>query len=361
MATAPTLPFVVLKAHKPSSANDIITAGIGQSSSSSSLSPPRPTPLDFSLTSTPPSSTAAGTTAASNTSGSQLPDTIINNAPAQQASWPSTHSRNNSLTAPATTTNTTTTAFGTPLESTTIQTRTLHPQVHYIFEDDPLEAEILESIPRSRCITLDLDPRLGTVKNVESFVSHLQVMDVKLVPFQPAPPGSSSSSLSLNSPAGNNSANDGQIGSATTITRPTVVRTASPGSSSIQSIMSTSTKLKRQPSENKLGNLMDVGGSGSGGGVNSETDGQDLRKADASSIGTAAKDWMLVIEAVESDENEQQSDSTLLEQSMISSLDTETTLENYLLRSEALLKSFCARNSLVHRVLEYSSTTGSPH
>ncbi|KAF9181210.1 hypothetical protein BGZ51_000587 [Haplosporangium sp. Z 767] len=358
MATAPTLPLVVLKAHKPISANDIISAGVGQSSSSSSLSPPRPTPLDFSLTSAPPSSTAAGATTASNTSRSQLPGTTTNNAPAQQAPRPSTLSRNNSTTATATAT---TTTSAKPLESTAIQVRTLHPQVHYIFEDDPLEAEILGSIPRSRCITLDLDPRSGTVKNVESFVNHLQIMDVKLVPFQPAPPGSPSSSLSVNSFAGNNNSNDGQVGSTTTTTRPTVARTASSGSSSIHSVMSTSMKLKRQLSENKPGNSADVGGSGSGGGINSEIEGQDLRKTHASSTVTAAKDWTLVIEAVESDENQQQSDSALLEQSMVSSLDTEMTLENYLLRSEALLKSFCARNSLVQRVLEYSSKTDSPH
>lgn len=72
--------------------------------------------------------------------------------------------------------------------------RTIHPKIHYIFDNDPLEAEILEKVPKSRCITLDLDPKSGVVTNVESFLTGLQVMDVKLV-------SSSSAALSTSTPS----------------------------------------------------------------------------------------------------------------------------------------------------------------
>ncbi|KAG0340443.1 hypothetical protein BG004_006406, partial [Podila humilis] len=90
---------------------------------------------------------------------------------------------------------------------TSVRSRIVHPQIHYIFENDPLETELLESVPKSRCITLDLDPKTGVVSNVESFLTGLQVMDVKLVSTL-----SSAPSTSLFSPK--QGTNDDAIGSA---------------------------------------------------------------------------------------------------------------------------------------------------
>lgn len=84
-------------------------------------------------------------------------------------------------------------AVGSPNLQTAVHTRTIHPMIHYIFDNDPLEAAILENVPKSRCITLDLDPKSGMVTNVESFLTELQVMEVKLV--------STSSAVSTSTPS----------------------------------------------------------------------------------------------------------------------------------------------------------------
>ncbi|KAF9968606.1 hypothetical protein BGZ70_001736 [Mortierella alpina] len=185
----------------------------------------------------------------------------------------------------------------------TLQVRTLHPQVHYIFENDPLESDILESVPKSRSITLDFDPRTGTIGNVESFLTHLQVMDVKLVPFQATLPSlsTSSSSTSLNSMMRHHAGTGGE------------------GEDKAQAGM--------------------AGGGGGGGGV--------------------GKDWTLVINAVEVDGKDLDSESEMLEQSMLSSFDTDMGSEDPLVYSDALLKSFQTRNMLVRKVIDYTTSSSS--
>ncbi|KAF9103445.1 hypothetical protein BGX29_003360 [Mortierella sp. GBA35] len=171
----------------------VVTGGpqamtMSRSSSSISLHPPRSASSDISQlrpntpggSSSSPSGSGGGGGGGANSPGVLRSSTAPIPQHHNQHQYPNTTSSAvgttaSPLAATAPTTNTYTNA--------SIQTRTLHPQVHYIFEDDPLESEILESIPKSQCITMDLDPRSGTIKNVESFLTQLQVMDVKLVQF----------------------------------------------------------------------------------------------------------------------------------------------------------------------------------
>ncbi|KAG0066691.1 hypothetical protein BGZ89_006990 [Linnemannia elongata] len=233
--------------------------------------------------------------------------------------------------------------------STTVQTRTLHPQVHYIFENDPLESEILESIPKSQCITMDFDPRSGVIKNVESYLTQLQVMDVRLVQsfgqevqqgqVQGVTLGGSSSSLSPPS-ASATGTGVGTGGGAGTL----LARTNSLSSSTLQSSFKTS---RRSTDKGTRGDA-------------SVSDDKSSSSATTTATTMATKDWTLVIDAVELDRRDQESDSQLLEQSMVSSLDTDSIPEDYILHCDALIKSFSARNLLLRKVIDYANTTTSP-
>ncbi|KAG0304074.1 hypothetical protein BGZ98_005951 [Dissophora globulifera] len=364
MAAVPTLPFVVLNAHRPYSASDIIDAAVaaasstpahnpghvstgGRSSSSSLLSlkaPLRtvtagagssevapistsPLPIASGLVASPPISPSIGS----------KPGTSSSPAPVPISSLPS------SLSPPS----------AVPLSE--IQTRTLHPQVHYIFENDPLENEILESIPKSRCITLDLDPRSGVIKNVESFLTNLQVMDVKLVPFQAAltTPSLSSSINSLTTAANPQQQQLDDGNKNTGFSTQALGKAGLSGPSSLQNSISTSTaKMSRLPSDR---NLTNQSGDGDSQSIKSVKNDDKAAAASTPTNVSGAKDWTLVIEAVEIDEGDQESDSELLEQSLISSLSTDMAPEEYLPHCDALLKSFTARNLLVQKVIDFTA------
>ncbi|KAF9958829.1 hypothetical protein BGZ72_010811 [Mortierella alpina] len=104
------------------------------------------------------------------------------------------------------------------------------------------------------------------------------------------------------------------------------------------------TKMTRRPSERSLGNHAGTGGEGDD-------------KVQAGVVGGAGKDWTLVINAVEVDGKELDSESELLEQSMLSSFDTDMGTEDSLAYSDALLKSFQTRNMLVRKVIDYTTST----
>ncbi|KAF9106722.1 hypothetical protein BGX27_009050 [Mortierella sp. AM989] len=189
-------------------------------------------------------------------------------------------------------------------------------------------------------------------------------MDVKLVPFQAALTTSSSSSSSLNSLT-NNVTGSGNTNTAETndtennggggIRNAALGRVGSSGSSSLQSSMTISTtKTGGRLLERSLANQAAGGG---------ESDIQKNLKNDerATTTPSAAgtKDWTLVIEAVEVEERDPDSDSEILDQSMASSLDTDLMHEDYLPHCDALLKSFSARNLLVQKVIDYASTNSS--
>ncbi|KAF9290934.1 hypothetical protein BGZ68_005674 [Mortierella alpina] len=395
----PTLPFVVLQTHKPSSTAEIIaatataaaaataastaTAAPGaattglSSSSVSSLKPPR------SPTSPAPTSKAGSGSGATGllpvSPGGTRPNSSVNHTHSLPGSS-STRARADSAATAMVSSTLPTPSSGPALGGatssppaggnssssnssgpSTLQIRTLHPQVHYIFENDPLETEILESVPKSQSITLDFDPRTGTIKNVESFLTHLQVMDVKLVPFQATLPAlsTSSSATSLNSMMGgvnHNSVNvaggDSQQQPHRSATAPTLGRTNSSGASSINSSMTTSaTKMTRRPSERSLGNHTGTGGEGD--------DKTQAAAAGGGGGGGAGKDWTLVINAVEVDGKDLDSESEMLEQSMLSSFDTDLGPEESLAYSDALLKTFQTRNMLVRKVIDYTTSTSS--
>ncbi|KAF9398714.1 hypothetical protein BGX21_007378 [Mortierella sp. AD011] len=332
MAAVPTLPFVVLKAHKPCSASDILDAAAAANPSTDALQPPLSTVAAMNGASSPISPSISRT-------GS------MNRIPSMQR----LRSDSNTLRDSAT-------ASGSLALAT--KTRTIHPQVHYIFEDDPLESEILESIPKSRYITLDLDPRTGTIKNVESFLTNLQVMDVKLMPFQSALTTSSSTSSlnpftvnvsgsgNINGVQTNDSDSSGSAGNL----NPAFGKAGSSGPSSLQSSMTVSaSKMGGRLSERGLANQPGAGGE--------SVKNDERTSATANTAGS--KDWTLVIDAVEVEEKDQDSDSELLDQSMISSLDTDALPNDYLSHCDALLKSFTTRNLLVQKVIDYTGANSS--
>lgn len=252
MAAAPTLPFVVLRAHKPYSVDDIVSAAEQDASLPGRSSP------SLTSTNTPRSGTGNDVYSAHEIPG----------------------------------------ATGVTTPSPAIHTRTIHPQVHYIFEDDPQEMDIMASIPRSRCITLDLDPRSGSITNVESFLPNLQVMDVKFVTSQAVMGTSSSSSASLNAPA-NSTASQAADGRSSTSVSNTAIgigssggnpmalgRTGSSEALPLQSSFTTSAAASRM-----------VRGSSDRSLVNQTMDG-DNQGAKGST-----REWGLVVEAVEVEEN----------------------------------------------------------
>ncbi|KAF9149048.1 hypothetical protein BG015_009186 [Linnemannia schmuckeri] len=202
-----------------------------------------------------------------------------------------------------------------PTASSSVQTRTLHPHIHYIFESDPLETEILESIPKSQCITMDFDPRSGVVKNVESYLTQLQVMDVRLVQSfgQEGQGALGGPSSSLSPPSASASGTGMGTGSGGVDAGVGAVSTSS-SASSLKATTTTTT--------------------GTGGGATTAT--------------VASKDWTLVIDAVELDRRDQES------------LDTDSIPEDYLLHCEAIMKSFSARNLLLRKVIDYANATSSP-
>ncbi|KAF9345628.1 hypothetical protein BGX26_002932 [Mortierella sp. AD094] len=357
-SSRPILSHSLLKAHKPCSASDILDAAAAANSSptsaaimaaqSSNFSPSqgltqalRSTSTDAAPLILSPLSTVAATNGASSPISPSISRTgSMNHIPSMQR----LRSDSNTLRDSATTSGSL---------ALMTQTRTIHPQVHYIFEDDPLESEILESIPKSRYITLDLDPRTGTIKNVESFLTNLQVMDVKLVPFQSALTTSSSTSslnpLTINvSGSGNINAiqiNDSDNSGSAGNLNPALGRVGSSGPSSLQSSMTVGGRLSERGLANQSG----------GGGESIKND----ERMPTTPNAAGPKDWTLVIEAVEVEEKEQDSDSELLDQSMISSLDTDTTPEDYLSHCDALLKSFNTRNLLVQKVIDYAGANSS--
>ena len=265
MAAAPTLPFVVLRAHKPYSVDDIVSEveqnpsfpGRSSPSSLNSRAPLRSSIPDVS------SLTSSNTPR----SGPNNDTYTTNDIPGSTgATAPSTSS------------------------PSTIHARTIHPQVHYIFENDPLEMDILASIPRSRCITLDLDPRSGFIKNVESFLPNLQVMDVKLVTSQAAMTTSSGSSASLTA----TQTADGQGGSSTSNTATGI----GPGGGNLMMLGRTgsSEALPLQSSFTASAAARMVRGSSDRSLVNQAVDG------DNQGVKGTTKEWGLVIEAMEMDE-----------------------------------------------------------
>ncbi|KAK3838294.1 MAG: hypothetical protein JOS17DRAFT_729585 [Linnemannia elongata] len=468
-AAVPTLPFVVLQAYKPSAPHDILaattaitrppasavpaTGGIGngggghnataattmtRSSSSVSLHPPRSVSSDISHLRNPSSS--AGTTgggggggggsagAGISVSGTSLPAggrlMSVGMLRSSTAPVPQHHSAATTATTPttATTATATSTSSGLPSAPTdlsfptntfipaTVQARTLHPQVHYIFENDPLETEILESVPKSQCITMDFDPRSGVIKNVESYLTQLQVMDVRLVqsfglegqqgqvqggtlggsssslspPFAPASgpgtgtgsgtgAGAVSSSSSASSLKATPTASGGGGGLADdnrphSITSPPQQHpsASSPSSSSSGAPTVGGTLLARNNSLNsstlqssfKTSRRSTDKGNRGDASVSDDKSSSSVTTTTATTMAT--KDWTLVIDAVELDRKDQESDSQLLEQSMVSSLDTDSIPEDYLLHCEALMKSFSARNTLLRKVIDYANTTTLP-
>lgn len=287
MAAVPTLPFVVLRAHRPCSVNDIINAqatepqnaSLPGGSSPSSLNhraPPGSSSLDESR---PLATTPAGT----GTSTSLITPDILR--PRSESMGGGAMNIIPGSTAAMATTLPIATLLSSATHSWTIQ-----PQVHYIFENDPLEMDILGSIPRSRCITLDLDPRSGSIKNVESFLPNLQVMDVKLVTSHAAASTSSSSMASLNTPIVNpvtQQTIDGQnaIHTGSGSSHPmTLGRTGS--SEALQSSFTISTGTSRMVRGSSGRSLLDHA---------TDTDSQTIKGM--------GKDWGLVIEAVQVEEN----------------------------------------------------------
>ncbi|GJJ70828.1 hypothetical protein EMPS_03178 [Entomortierella parvispora] len=333
MSSLPVLPFVVLRAHKPGTAEDIL-AQQGPLQSESMETP------TFAITPSSASTTAKGSLRKSPTSLST-----------GEASGGSTKD----------------TSTGKASTPTIFQTRTLHPQVHYLFENDPLEAEILDSIPKSRCITLDLDPRSGMISHVESYLAELQVMDVRWESLSLAQQLSPSPSLSSSSPH-----TEAVSTLADSTSSPSSVRTVS-------SVVMNSTSLSRRPSDRSLKAPLSSlfsessGTSANTGGGSSSQDGKPTASPSRSPSGATLspgteeasggvnhKDLSLVIYAVEMDPLDQQhSDSELLETSMISSLDTESIPEDYLSHCDALLKSFSSRNALVKKVIDFTATHSS--
>lgn len=176
---------------------------------------------------------------------------------------------------------------------------------------------------------------------------NLQVMDVKMVTSQLAPPTSSplGSLNTLATTADGQSGNNTNTppGSGSSHGYPTTLgRTGSSGTLPLQSSITHSTaasKMVRGSSDRSL--------------VNQAADG------DSHSIKGMTKDWGIVIEAVEAEEKTMETDSELLEQSMISSLDTDALPQDSLSYCEALLKSFSARNLLVKKVIDYNDATDS--
>ncbi|KAF9437500.1 hypothetical protein BGZ76_000496 [Entomortierella beljakovae] len=348
MSGVPALPTVVVKAHKPYSPDDILDAAVTTSSTtttsptSAALIAAQYTSLQqgqsqphrsFSTDSVPfvlsPLSTT--TTAGIGASSPISPNVTRSGSSSQNVSSPKPSNDSNTSKDPISTT---------PVPSM-IRTRTIHPQVHYIFEDDPLENEILDSIPKSRCITLDLDPKSGAIKNVESFLTDLQIMDIKLTPTQPSLPTTSSSSSSLNSLMNNtggntntgqtndhenNGANNPNLNLATR-------RVGSSGPSSLQSSMTTSiSKLSRGAAHQT---------SGGGGENDTQKNAKSEEKHPSSTVNV--KDWTLVIDALEVEDKDQDSDSDHLDQSMVSSLDTDVLPDDYLSHCDALLTSYRTR------------------
>ncbi|KAG0070678.1 hypothetical protein BGZ90_012550 [Linnemannia elongata] len=467
-AAVPTLPFVTLLAHKPSAPHEILAAttaitspptpavpiagriGVGgggggggggpnataattmtRSSSSVSLHPPRSGSSDISHLRS--ASSSAGLTAGggvgvgisgsgtSLSAGGRLMSVGMlrsSTAPVPQHHNPPTTATTSTTTTTAVTTSTssgipsalTDLSTNTPM-STTVQTRTLHPQVHYIFENDPLETEILESIPKSQCITMNFDPRSGVIKNVESYLTQLQVMDVRLVQsfgqevqqgqVQGVTLGGSSSSLSPPSASatgtgvgtgggagteavsssssasslkattttsggggGRGPADDNRTHSITSPPQPNP-STSSPSSSSSGAPTSGGTLLARTNSlsSSTLQSSFKTSRRSTDKGTRGDTsvsDDKSSSSATTTATTMATKDWTLVIDAVELDRRDQESDSQLLEQSMVSSLDTDSIPEDYILHCDALMKSFSARNLLLRKVIDYANTTTSP-
>ncbi|KAG0268345.1 hypothetical protein DFQ27_006968 [Actinomortierella ambigua] len=105
-----------------------------------------------------------------------------------------------------------------------IQTRTIHPQVHYVFaDDDPQASNLLSQLPKARTISLHLDPATGRISGVDSFIPEFQITNIRAIPVpSPNTPSStlqasaSSSSLSGGGGSSSNSNSGGGTTSATT-------------------------------------------------------------------------------------------------------------------------------------------------
>ncbi|KAF9561639.1 hypothetical protein EC968_005650 [Mortierella alpina] len=111
------------------------------------------------------------------------------------------------------------------------------------------------------------------------------------------------------------------------------------------------TKMTRRPSEKSLGNH-------TGGGESDDKTQAGVAGGGGSGGGTG-KDWTLVINAVEVDGKDLDSESEMLEQSVLSSFETDMGSEDPLAYSDALLKSFQTRNMLVRKVIDYTASTSS--
>ncbi|KAG0043695.1 hypothetical protein BGZ83_011127 [Gryganskiella cystojenkinii] len=371
----PTLPFVVLRAHKPGSAEDIQAQRVVAPPSMKYESDSRTSPFQPSSAVAPSSKPSSLKKSSSALSSGASIKTVSSGSSDAAKQTPVTKASTLGSISPS------------PSPSTVVyhQTRTLTSHVHYLFENDPLEAEILESIPKSRCITLDLDPQSGMISHVESYMPELQVMDVhweslsflpssgpgqtELTPSQKRPSSSLSSSSSSASVSASLPATAVAASNSGSLTR----------SSTSSSVVMNSSSLPRRPSERNLrGQQQQQPGEDK---VNSLVTPRSPSapvlssvsptvEGEATAITTSGggavaghKDLTLVIEVVEMDESDQQhsySDSSeLLDASMISSLGTDSIPEDYLSHCDALLKSFSSRNTLVKKVIDYTASHSS--
>ncbi|KAF8943966.1 hypothetical protein BGZ47_004809 [Haplosporangium gracile] len=333
-----------------------------RSSSSVSLHPPRSVSSDISHLRSASSSTGAGVSSSgAPLSGGGGGGGLMSVGMLRSSTAPIPQHHNLHTTSSTSTTTTTTATTGmsnssglTPPQllttSPSVQTRILHPQVHYIFENDPLETEILESIPKSQCITMDFDPRSGVIKNVESYLTQLQVIDVRLVQSfgqdgqgalggsssSLSPPSASASGTGTGTGVGGTRAGAGAVSSsssASSLKATTTAITGAGGGGTTDESQTHSVTAPPQPSTSSLsssslgapgGTLLARNNSlisstlqssfrtsrrstdkGARGDVSVGDDKSSSFSA-ATTATMASKDWTLVIDAVELDRRDQE-------------------------------------------------------
>ncbi|KAG0238350.1 hypothetical protein BGW42_005583 [Actinomortierella wolfii] len=197
----PSLPLVVIKAQKPSSIQEIRDQALLTTRDVHTTATATTTTTAAAATSaaTPGSRRSASISSDNNQHPQQhlplhddIPPSIASSmaALAATSSSPSNADRMSSPSSPLP-----------PLAA--IQTRTIHPQVHYVFaDDDPQASSLLSQLPKQRTISLHLDPATGLITNVDSFIPEFQITSIQAVPVpSPNTPSSafqtSSSSASL--------------------------------------------------------------------------------------------------------------------------------------------------------------------
>ncbi|KAF9979369.1 hypothetical protein BGZ73_000063 [Actinomortierella ambigua] len=222
----PSLPLVVIKAQKPSSIQEI-----------------RDGALLMARGATTSTTTTIPTAAATSTGGSHrrpsidshhytpqedIPPRVASSIAALATPSSPTPSHHDTTQSPSASSSSLLTSFS----PAAIQTRTIHPQVHYVFaDDDPHASNLLSQLPKERTISLHLDPATGRISEVDSFIPEFQIMSVRAIPVpSPTTPSSNlQTSASSSSSLSGGSGGGGGIATAATNT---------PGTNAVSSLSS---------------------------------------------------------------------------------------------------------------------------